>query len=786
MALKAQQTALIHGLISNTKGIPIERVAIIIKGTVKGTSSLPDGTYSIEVPANKKITLLFSHINSTNQQHSFLLFKKEIKQFNLQLTQKKTNLSEVHINAHKREKINEIIIDKKLLGKLPVTSSGAVEQLVKTLPGVTSNNEFSSQYSVRGGNYDENLVYINDIEIYRPHLVRSGQQEGLSIINPDMVSSIRFSPGGFDAKYGDKMSSVLDIRYKIPSSYEASFNVSMMGATAHVANQIAGGKLSFITGLRYKTNQYLLNSLDTKGNYKPSYSDIQTLVNYRLSSSLSANLWYSISRNNYLFEPENRETTFGTINQALKLKIYFDGQEKDKYLSRLAALSLNYQPNDNNLIKFIISQHKSTEQEQFDIKGQYYLNELFITQGGDQDESINNLGIGTYLNHARNKLDMNVTMAQVKGFHNINEWTLQWGVTAKRESIKDHINEWQYRDSAGYSIPFSETRVMLASSRNAHNNININHIASYAMATKSINGNMGELRFTTGIRSHFWKWANKVLVSPRASIHYMPKWNNNLTFHLTTGYYGQIPSYRQMLTLDGEISASQTIQRSIHYTFGQEYFFKAWERPFRFSSQIYYKDLQRLIPYEIDNVRIRYYGDQQSKGYSTGIDLRVNGEFVPGTESWASLSLMKSQEDIEGDGKGYLARPTDQRFNFAMFFQDYLPRNPSYRMQLTLFYGSRLPFWAPKTGKQGGTLKMPPYRRVDLGFSKVLIDKKRRSYNGLMRHFKSLWVGLEIFNLLNINNTVSYLWVNDIHNNQYAIPNYLTSRKINIKISASF
>lgn len=786
LQLKAQQNSILKGKITDIRQKPISGVNIQIENISQFTTSNTNGNYTIKVPSDQVFTIKISHISYQSIVANFKLKSGEIKSFNLNLKIKQELLQEVMVESNQSIKNKNITINTKQLEQLPVTGNGSVEQLIKTLPGVSSNNELSSQYSVRGGNFDENLVYINEIEIYRPNLVRSGQQEGLSIINPDLVSSIQFSSGGFDAKYGDKLSSVLDIKYKTPNKFEASAEASLLGSSFHFANSSKNNKLSYMAGIRYKTNEYLLNSLDTKGEYKPNYTDVQALLNYRFSSSFSMHLWGSFSENNYNFKPKIRNTSFGTINDALQLKIYFDGKEKDKYETNIQALTLKFHPNSKALYRLIASKYETTEKETFDIMGQYYLSDLFVTQGGSSSESIQNLGIGTFIDHARNKLRKKITTIDLKGDHNIDNLFLQWGIGGKHEEVDDQINEWQYQDSAGYAIPVSDSQVALAYSRNANNKINSNHITSFAQGTYVIQNNKGEFQFTGGLRYHFWDYNDESFVSPRISVNYIPNWEKKVKFRFSTGYYQQTPSYREMLTINGQISNNPNLQKSIHYVLGQEYYFKAWNRPFKFSSELYYKDLKSLTPYDIENVRIRYYGDKKSEGYATGLDLRINGEFVPGTESWVSLSIMKTEENIIGDELGYLPRPTDQRVNFSMFFQDYLPNNPSYKMHLSLFYGGKLPVWTPKNGKNGKSFRMPNYRRIDLGFSKVLVDENSKSKNALLKHFKSMWVSLEVFNVLDINNTISYLWINDVSGNQYAIPNYLTSRKLNVKLTAKF
>ena len=784
--VSAQQNAILKGKITNSKKEPILGAYIQIKNQKRVTTSDVNGNYTIELTANQNATITFSHVSYVTVTHEINLINKEIKEFNPILSYKKEQLQEVRVESNQDIRKQTTEINTIHLEQVPVSGNGAVEQIIKTLPGVSSNNELSSQYSVRGGNFDENLVYINDVEIYRPNLVRSGQQECLSIINPNLVSSVQFSSGGFDAKYGDKLSSVLDVKYKTPQHFEASAEASLLGSSAHIANSHLNNKLSYLAGIRYKTNQYLLNSLDSEGEYKPNYTDFQALINYRFSSSLSMHLWTSFSENNYNFKPETRNTSFGTINKALQLKIYFEGEEKDKYETNIQALTVKYHPNSNSLYRIIASRYETLEQENFDIMGQYYLSDLFVSQGGSNSESIENLGIGTFIDHARNKLSKEVYTLDVKADHSINNLFLQWGLGVKQEEIDDQINEWQYQDSAGYSVPISDTNVQLAYSRNANNKVSSNHINSFAQATYVFENEKGEFQFTGGLRHHYWNYNKESFLSPRASVNYIPNWERKVKFRFAAGYYQQTPSYRQMLTINGQISNHLKLQKSIHYVLGQEYYFTAWNRPFKFSSELYYKDLKAITPYDIENVRIRYYGDQKATGYATGIDLRINGEFIPGTESWASLSVMKTEENIVGDAMGFIPRPTDERVDFSMFFQDYLPSNPSYRMHLSLFYGGKLPVWSPKNGKNGSNFRMPNYRRIDLGFSKTLIDENHKSINSLFKHVKTMRISLEVFNVLDINNTVSYLWMKDVSGNQYAIPNYLTGRKLNLKLSVKF
>ena len=780
----AQNKASLKGIITNEQGQALYGVHIINTANSQATTSDENGKYLIHCEANKQLNIQFSHITYQTFEKTFVIKSEQTEVFNPTLKEKRQGLNEVDIKAQIKLQNKGIYLQTKEIGKIASAGGKSIENLLKTLPGVSSNNELSSQYSVRGGNFDENLVYINDIEVYRPSLIRSSQQEGLSIINPDLVSSVLFSAGGFDAKYDDKLSSVLDIKYKTPSQFEASADVSLLGTSAHIANASKNGKLSYLAGFRYKTTRYLLASLDEKGDYDPNFKDFQALVNYSFNQKWSLHLWANISKNKYTFKPENRETNFGTISDALQLKMYFDGQEKDEYSSDMEALTLKYHPNSNSLFQLITNRYATTETERFDIQAQYYLQDLFVSQGGDKNKALENLGIGTSLDHADNELERKVNSIKLKADHKLGDLHMQWGIKALHEKINDRINEWQYRDSAGYSVSNSETG--LAYSRQALNRMEGTHLSGYSQGNYTFKNQLGDFQLTAGLRYHYWSYNKDYFVSPRFSVNYMPNWERKMKFRLAIGNYQQMPSYRESLNIDGQISDKLNIQKAWHYTLANEYTFKVRERDFRLSTELYYKNMQSVIPYDIENVRLRYYGDKKAKAYAAGLEFRLNWEYVPNNESWVSLSLMKTQEDIIGDSKGYIARPSDQRFNVSMYLQDYLPGNSSYKMHLTLIYAGGLPVWVPKQGKQGQSFNMPHYKRADLGFSKELLYAKRVKNKGLLKHFKSMWIGLEIFNLFDFNNTVSYLWINDIQGNQYAIPNYLTARKLNLKLSAKF
>ena len=827
--VKAQNTAVVYGKISNHENTALELVNIAVAGERGGTFTDKNGVYEISVPAEKEITLMFSFMGYNMKQLNLNLKANERKQLNLKLSSSTTQLPVFEVVSEFYRETNLIRINPKIANAIP-TPSGNIESIIKTLPGVSSSNELSYQYSVRGGNYDENLIYVNDIEIYRPLLIRSGQQEGLSFINSDLVSSILFSAGGFDAHYGDKMSSVLDIQYKKPQGFAGSVSGSLLGATAHLEGVSKNKKLTYIIGIRQKSNQYILKSMESKGDYKPSFTDFQTYISYDVNTKWELGILGNIARNTYRFIPQTRETKFGTINEALKLKVYFDGQEVDKFDNYFGAFSAEYKPNKDTKIKNIFSAFKSIESETFDIQGQYWLYQLENDFGKDDfgNEAFER-GVGTYLTHSRNSLEANVMSVEQKGSHKYNSNLFQWGAKYQHENIIDNLKEWTLIDSAGYSLPHSvdsvgytqpglQTKDDFGLQDVISTNIVLpsNRLSGFVQNSWNFNFDSTKMSLTAGLRTNYWDFNHQWLVSPRATLSITPKWENDMLFRISVGMYHQPPFYREIRDFNGNINYNIKAQESIHFVLSSDWNFTAWKRKFKYVTEIYYKKLNNLIPYEVDNVRIRYYSNQLAKGYAMGIDMKVNGEFVNGIESWASLSVMQTQEDIIGDfyykyfnkdnveiiqgftldniavdstriEPGYIPRPTDQRVNFSLFFQDYLPKNPTYKMHLNLLFGSGLPFGPPKTAKYLHTLRMPMYRRVDIGFSKLLKSEDNiLSNKNIFRHFKTIWITAEVFNLLQINNTISYLWIKDVNNRQYAIPNYLTPRMLNVKLLIEF
>ncbi len=783
----SQEYCLIHGSITDKQNKPVDFANISILNTTLGTSTDKNGYYELKVSGYDSITLVFSCVGYSPIQKKLILSKNQQIEVNQKLDIHIKFLDAVNIEDQREKSPGLQRLDPKHANILS-GFSGNVEAIIKTLPGVSSNNELSSQYSVRGGNFDENLVYVNDIEVYRPFLVRSGQQEGLSFINSDMVSSILFSAGGFDAKYGDKMSSVLDIQYKKPRSYETTVTMSLLGASAHFEGISADKRFTHISGIRYQTSQYVLKSLDVKGDYKPTFLDFQTFMTYDLSDKLELNLLGNIAQNKYLFAPQNRETTFGTINEALKLKIYFDGQEVDKYLTYSAAISAIYKPREKINLKFIASTYQTDESETFDIQGQYYLNELDKQLGSSTlGDSLMNIGVGTFLNHARNYLNINVFNLSHLGIVAKQNNKILWGISAQHEIFKNKINEWEMLDSAGYSVPYTDSIISLSLVDSAEIYLQTNRFTSFIQNTHTFTLDSSIAHLTFGLRANYWDFNNQLVMSPRFALDFKPNWTHSMLFRFATGYYYQPPFYKEIRDLSGNINQDIQAQQSIHFVLGVDYQFKSWGRPFKLVTEIYYKYLNYLIPYNVDNVRIRYLGENMAHGFATGIDTKVFGEFVRGIDSWASLSVMESKEDIDNDEHGYIPRPADQRVNFGLFFQDYLPKNPSYRVTLSLLYGSGLPFGPPNAERWEAYHRMPSYRRVDIGFSKILKNEDvELSTANPLHFFKSLIITAEVFNLLDINNTVSYLWVEDIRGRQYAVPNYLTSRRLNIKLMAKF
>jgi len=794
----------ISGLITDEENNILPSVNISVLGKSIGVISKTDGLYSLTIPANRSVVIGYSFIGYHIEKIRIPMLKKgQTYTLNIQLQSSSTLLDDVIVTDQKSRKKSFSRIKPKHVSVLP-GNSGGIEAILKTLPGVSSANELSSQYSVRGGNFDENLVYVNGIEVYRPFLVRSGQQEGLSFVNTDMVGSIQFSAGGFEAKYGDKMSSVLDITYKRPRETAASLQLSMLGGSGHIEGTNKNGRLSYLIGARHKTSKYLFNAMDTKADYIPKFSDLQAFINYELNTDWQISFLGNISKNEYTMIPKNRDTDFGTINEALKLRIYFEGQEVDKYETFFGALSTTYQPSTELNLQFTTSAFQTFEQENFDILGEYWLYQLENNLGSDEFGDVAfDRGVGKYINHARNSLNARVLNFSHKGNYNKEAIKVDWGFRMQKEEIEDKISEWNLIDSAFFNFPHPDDaigdsisnpnqQIVMSELLKTQINLSSYRNSGYMQVSKDI----GNLTINAGTRGSYWTYNEELLMSPRASLAYAPVWEKDVVFRAASGIYYQSPFYKELRTPEGTLNSNIKAQKSTHYVLAADYLFYKWGRPFKWITEVYYKDLENLIPYKVDNVRIQYLANDLSNGYATGIDIKVNGEFVPGVESWASLSVMKTAEDIVGDTKidangntveaGFIPRPTDQRVNFSMFFQDYIPGKPKYKMHLNLIYGTGLPFGPPNGEKHQDVLRIPNYRRVDIGFSAVLKAADKKSKLKWLNTFNSIWVSAEVFNLLDINNTVSYLWVADVGGREYAVPNYLTARQLNAKLIFTF
>ncbi len=825
--LFSQSEGLFKGKIIDENKKGIEGANVSVEGIQGGTISDKRGEFSLDVPAEKEITISITHLSYESKQYKLFFKKNEIKSFKINLKSAQYDLNTVEIEEEKNRDNTMETIDPKDIKYIP-NPSGNFEQVIKTLPGVSSNNELTSQYNVRGGNFDENLVYVNDIEIYRPFLIRSGNQEGLSFINPDLVDNINFSAGGFESRYGDKMSSVLAVGYKEPTEFSGSVTASLLGGTISLAGTGLDKRLTHITGVRYRSNQYVLGSLETDGDYRPVFADVQTYLTYDISDKWEIGFLGNYARNRYEFIPETRETNFGTIQQALRLTIFFEGQEVTDYETWFGAITNTYKPNNKLELKLIASGYRSFERETFDILGQYFIDELErdLSSSSFGDVAFNR-GIGSYLNHARNYLEATVLNLQHRGKLLKANGNYEWGAKIQHEQIIDELSEWDLIDSAGFSIPQPPSRpgqnpqrpieLNLFNRFKASNTLNSSRLMGYFQRTlRWENEAEDKFSFTAGLRANYWNLNNETVISPRFNIAWEPNWNRDFLFRFSTGVYYQPAFYRELRDFDGNLNKDIEAQRSIHFVVGTDYNFKAWGRPFKFVGEAYYKAMDNIIPYEIDNLRIRYYAENSANAYAVGTDLKVNGEFVKGVDSWVNLGIMKVFEDIENDSykeyfnsdgekiipgftvnnqptdsievePGYIPRPTDQRVNFSLFFQDYLPKNPTYKMNLTFFFGSGLPFGPPSNERYKDTLRIPPYIRVDLGFSKQLLSENSKvGPKNPFRHFNSIWVGVDIFNLLQRNNTLSYLWVTDVTNRQYAVPNFLTSRQLNVRFTLEF
>ena len=681
------------------------------------------------------------------------------------------SLKEVTVTQRRRQTSQTEQLDAKNIKDVPSTTGNAVEELIQQQAGVSSHNELSSQYNVRGGSFDENSVYINQVEVYRPLLISSGQQEGLSVINPNMVEKIGFSAGGFESKYGDKMASVLDITYRQIYGFEANATASLLGASGFLG--YGNSKISMSHGVRYKTNRYLLGSLETTGEYNPKYIDYQTYISYKPNKRWNIDFIGNISDNQYNFEPKNRETSFGTLANVKTFKVYFDGQERDRFSTLFGALGIKHNIKDSTSIKFITSAFHTKESERYDIAGQYWL---------DDTQTQESLGIGTYMEHARNYLTADVISFKIIGRHQTMRHDIEAGISFKTEHIKEQSREYEMRDSSGYSVPHSADRLDLIYTLSARNDIRSNRIEAYLQDTYRWSKGNNYFTMNYGIRMANWSYNKETTVSPRASLAIIPAFNNDVTIRLAAGLYYQAPFYKEMrdtITTNGVTTAVLNnkikSQQSLHFIAAADYRFKMLNRPFKFSAEAYYKALNNLIPYNVQNMKITYYGENLTKGYAAGVDLKLYGEFVPGTDSWLTFSLMSTRQKFNNE---WVPLPTDQRWAVNLHFTDYFPGTDRWKMTLKLAFADGLPFGAPHRGLEQQQFRAPAYKRADIGMSYCAL----RNAKGI----KGLWLGIDCLNLFGISNVNSYYWVTDVTNTQWAVPNYLTGRQINGKISIEF
>ena len=780
-ASASAQSFTLTGKVIDENNDPVEFASVSCAKQGKMTMTALNGTYSLQLQSADSVEIRFSMIGYKTKVR--VLRRPRGKQtMQVVLHSSDNALSEVTITGKRIETGQTQELSKEHIKNMPSTTGNAVEEMIQSQAGVSTHSELSSQYNVRGGSFDENSVYINNVEIFRPFLVRSGQQEGISVINPDMVEKIGFSTGGYEARYGDKMSSALNIEYRRPKRFEASATASMLGASAFVG--MSNKKFSWSNGLRYKTTKYLLGSMDTKGEYQPTFIDYQTYLTYSPNKRWDIKFLGNISDNHYNFTPEDRETNFGTMENVKAFKVYFDGQEKDVFRTFFGSLGITRKFGENTSLSLIASAFNTREQEKYDIQGQYWLT---------QTETSENLGVGTYFQHTRNYLKAHVESAKLLFMTKQKKHDIEAAFTYKWEHINENSVEYEMRDSSKYSIPHTGKDLYMIYSMRAKNTLTANRIEAYAQDTYRFTGSAGKTLYTLnyGVRLAYWSFTKETILSPRLSLGIIPAFNDNITMRFATGLYYQAPFFKEIrdtTTVNGITYASLNrkakSQRSIHFIAGFDYRFKMNNRPFKFTAEGYYKALGNLVPYSVNNVKVVYYGDNMCSGHAAGLDLKLFGEFVPGTDSWVSLSLMNTSMKLNGKS---IPLPTDQRYAVNMFFTDYFPGTTRWTMTLKAAFADGLPFGAPRT--QGGLLahRAPAYKRVDVGMSyRIISSDAVRIGKRERRAVKNMWLGLDAFNLLGISNVNSYYWVTDISNTQYAVPNYLTGRLINLRLSIEF
>ena len=799
------QTATLKGIILDVQNQPIQG-ANVTSGA-NGTITNLNGFYSLKISSNINVGIKVSHLNYKLIEATFNLKNGEALEFNPVLKDSYEQIETVMITGSNRKDLEGITtISPQIIRTIKGAQPG-VENLLKTLPGVNITNELSTQYSVRGGNFDENLVYVNEVEVYRPFLVRSGQQEGLSFVNTAMVQNLDFSAGGFQAKYGDKLSSVLDITYRTPIDFRVQADVNLLGGSITTETVSKNSKFSVITGVRYRNNSLLVNSKETETNFNPTFADAQTYLTYRFSDKFHLSFLGNLAINHYKYAPTIRQTNFGTLDNPVALQVFYQGQENDKYQTYFGAFKGNYFVNQNLTLKLIASIFHTTEQEYFDILAQYRLGEVNSNIG---DENLGEVefteAIGSQLNHARNDLDALITNVEYKGYLKSEENNFEWSIKYTNEDIRDRIVEWEVIDSAGFLInppnldqfnnqPYTADQDPIVPFQNirATNRTQLNRIQAFGQWNRRSKFGSHEVYANIGVRYHGWSVKgegiesnSQSVISPRIQLAIKPDWNKDMLFRLSGGLYYQPPFYRELRDNDGEVNSDVNAQQSIHLVVANEYSFEMWDRPFKLISEAYYKKLNDVNPYTVENVRIRYAAANNTKAYAYGLDMRLNGEFVPGTESWFSFGYLKTEENI--NKQGYIARPTDQRLKFGILFQDYIPQIPNMKMYLNLVYNTGVPGGSPSyASPYSYQNRLPDYKRADVGMSYIIIDSNKKVVKNWQKRFKELSIGLEIFNMFDVQNSITNTWVRDVYSKrQYSIPNYLTPRIFNLRLGMQF
>ncbi|MBQ3673346.1 MAG: TonB-dependent receptor [Paludibacteraceae bacterium] len=791
------RNARVYGYVVDQDNIGIELANVVVLNADKpiGTSTNKNGYYELLLEESDTVVLSFSMIGYTSVQQR-IIDLRDVLNVNVQLLTDEQLLTEIEVRGIKHTQGTMDRIDAEATRVMPDATGGSIESLLITFAGVSQTNELSSQYNVRGGSFDENEVYVNGIEVHRPLLIRSGQQEGLSFVNPEMVENVSFSAGGYGAQYGDKMSSVLDITYKRPDKFEATLSASLLGAQVYVGH--GDSTYSMMHGFRYKTSRYMLGALATSGNYQPNYFDYQTFITWKTGPAWQMSFLGNVSQNDYRFQPDSLSESFGGQN-AKRLNIYYEGQEKDRFLTAFAALSAKGKVSREVQIGFDVSGFYTNERENFDITGEYVLSNASMdgesagnvhTELVDPSEGQSSvLGIGVFHQHSRNSLQAGVVTLAHNG-----EWTrgqnsLTWGVSGQAELIADHINEWEWRDSAGYSLPNTEKSMELYYSMRGDTTIRSARVQAYIQNQHKWNTRSGQWILTVGGRLQWWSWNNEVLPSPRASVEWIPGWKRDFCFRLATGLYYQAPFYKELRdTITDEygitridLNESLKAQRSVHVVLGGDYYFRAWGRPFKFTAEAYYKYIDRMESYSVDNVRVRYSGVNDSEGYAAGLDLKLYGELVPGADSWISFSTMTARQRLLGNS-AWIPSPQEQRYSFSMLFQDYIPQLPQLKFHLKMQFSEGQPFYAPRNNQSWG--RMPTYKRIDIGATYTFNEKTAKFMRAeSAKHVKQWAIQFEVFNLVGWKNVNSYFWVADANNLQWASPNYLTGRRYNLKVT---